>query len=142
GWSVLKEIVASIKEESYKQGSTIPVVFDAKRGDIPSTAEAYAQSAFELLGVDGITLNPYLGRDSIEPFIRVREKGVFVLCKTSNADSGDLQDVLVNGSEPMYLYVAKLAETWNEKNNIGLVVGATHLDAMKKIREAVPNLWF
>ncbi|HCR70752.1 MAG TPA: orotidine-5'-phosphate decarboxylase [Anaerolineae bacterium] len=141
GWTVLKQVVESVKEESHKQGSTIPVVLDAKRGDIASTAEAYAQSAFESLGVDGITLSPYLGKDSIEPFIRVREKGVFVLCKTSNAGSGDLQDVLVN-NQPLYIHVAKLAEQWNEKNNVGIVVGATHLDAMKKIREAVPNVWF
>jgi uridine monophosphate synthetase len=142
GWNVLKEVVSGVKEESQKQGSTIPVVLDAKRGDIASTAEAYAQSAFESLGVDGITLSPYLGKDSIEPFIKNSEKGVFILCKTSNVGSGDLQDVLVNGSEPMYLHVAKLAEAWNVKNNVGIVVGATHLDAMKKIREAVPNLWF
>ncbi len=155
GWNALKEVVSSVKEESYKQGSTIPVVLDAKRGDISSTAEAYAQSAFESLGVDGITLSPYLGKDSIEPFIQISEKGVFILCKTSNAGSGDLQDVsvtvdggreTVNGLRstvvPLYLHVAKLAEAWNEKNNVGIVVGATHLDAMKKIREAVPNLWF
>lgn len=147
GWNVLKEVVSRVKEESYKQGSTIPVVLDAKRGDIASTAEAYAQSAFESLGVDGITLSPYLGKDSIEPFIQIREKGVFILCKTSNAGSGDLQDVPIVGADdhpplPMYIHVAKLAEQWNEKNNVGIVVGATHLDAMKKIREAVPNLWF
>ncbi|HCK67631.1 MAG TPA: orotidine-5'-phosphate decarboxylase [Anaerolineae bacterium] len=142
GWTVLKQIVESVKEESHKQGSTIPVVLDAKRGDIASTAEAYAQSAFESLGVDGITLSPYLGKDSIEPFIRVREKGVFVLCKTSNAGSGDLQDLTLNSNIPLYIHVAKLAEQWNEKNNVGIVVGATHLDAIKKIREAVPNLWF
>jgi uridine monophosphate synthetase len=147
GWNALKEVVSSVKEESYKQGSTIPVVLDAKRGDIASTAEAYAQSAFESLGVDGITLSPYLGKDSIEPFIKNSEKGVFILCKTSNAGSGDLQDVPIVGADgrpplPMYIHVAKLAEAWNEKNNVGIVVGATHLDAMKKIRQAVPNLWF
>jgi uridine monophosphate synthetase len=147
GWNALKEVVSSVKEESYKQGSTIPVVLDAKRGDISSTAEAYAQSAFESLGVNCITLSPYLGKDSIEPFINNSEKGVFVLCKTSNAGSGDLQDVPIVGEDghpplPMYIHFAKLAEAWNEKNNVGIVVGATHLDAMKKIREAVPNLWF
>ncbi|KXK14177.1 MAG: orotidine 5'-phosphate decarboxylase [Chloroflexi bacterium OLB14] len=142
GWTALKEIVISIKEESQKQGSTIPVVLDAKRGDISSTAEAYAQSAFESLNVDGITLSPYLGKDSIEPFIKVREKGVFVLCKTSNVGSGDLQDLTLDSNMPLYLHVAKLAEQWNEKNNVGIVVGATHVDAMKKIRDAVPNLWF
>ncbi|MBL8091419.1 MAG: orotidine-5'-phosphate decarboxylase [Anaerolineales bacterium] len=142
GWTALKEVIQAVREESDRMGSLIPIVLDAKRGDISSTAEAYAQSAFESLGVDCITLSPYLGKDSIEPFIQIREKGVFVLCKTSNAGSGDLQDVTVNGNEPLYLHVAKLAEQWNEKNNVGIVVGATHLDAMKKIREAVPNLWF
>ncbi|MBL8092463.1 MAG: orotidine-5'-phosphate decarboxylase, partial [Anaerolineales bacterium] len=155
GWTVLKQVVESIKEESDKQGSHIPVVLDAKRGDIASTAEAYADSAFESLGVDCITLSPYLGKDSIDPFIKNSEKGVFVLCKTSNAGSGDLQDVFmtvdggqetVNGQRsmviPLYLHVAQLANSWNIKNNIGLVVGATHLDAMKKIREVVPNMWF
>jgi len=142
GWAALKVVVQAIREESDRMGSRIPIVLDAKRGDISSTAEAYAQSAFESLGVDCITLSPYLGKDSIDPFIQIREKGVFVLCKTSNAGSGDLQDVTVNGNKPLYLHVAKLAEQWNEKNNVGIVVGATHLDAMKKIREAVPNLWF
>jgi len=142
GWTALKQVIESIREESDRMGSRIPIVLDAKRGDISSTAEAYAESAFESLGVDCITLSPYLGKDSIDPFIKIREKGVFVLCKTSNAGSGDLQDVIVNGNEPLYIHVAKLAQTWNEKNNVGIVVGATHLDAMKKIREAVPNLWF
>jgi uridine monophosphate synthetase len=142
GWTVLKQVVQAIKEESDRMGSRIPVILDAKRGDISSTAEAYAESAFESLGVDCITLSPYLGKDSIDPFIKIREKGVFILCKTSNAGSGDLQDVTVNENEPLYIHVAKLAQTWNEKNNIGLVVGATHLDAMKKIREVAPDLWF
>ncbi|NJN79422.1 MAG: orotidine-5'-phosphate decarboxylase [Anaerolineales bacterium] len=155
GWTALKQIVESVNEESDKQGSRIPVILDAKRGDISSTAEAYAQSAFESLGVDCITLSPYLGKDSIDPFIQIREKGVFVLCKTSNAGSGDLQDVsvtvddgqeTVNGQRymviPLYIHVAKLAQQWNEKNNVGIVVGATHLEAMKKIREVVPDLWF
>jgi uridine monophosphate synthetase len=154
GWEALKVVVQAIREESDRMGSRIPIVLDAKRGDISSTAEAYAQSAFESLGVDCITLSPYLGKDSIDPFIQIREKGVFVLCKTSNAGSGDLQDVSLTPTPlpegegqgvrviPLYLHVAKLAEQWNEKNNVGIVVGATHLDAMKKIREAVPNLWF
>ncbi|MBX3036445.1 MAG: orotidine-5'-phosphate decarboxylase [Anaerolineales bacterium] len=154
GWEALKVVVQAIREESDRMGSRIPIVLDAKRGDISSTAEAYAQSAFESLGVDCITLSPYLGKDSIDPFIQIREKGVFVLCKTSNAGSGDLQDIPLTPTPlpqgegqgvraiPLYLHVAKLAEQWNEKNNVGIVVGATHLDAMKKIREAVPNLWF
>ena len=125
----------------------IPIILDAKRGDIASTAEAYAKSAFEHLGVNCITLNPYLGHDSIEPFVSNPEKGVFLLCKTSNAGSMDLQNVLVlpTGSDspmPLYNYVAHLAQQWNVNNNIGIVVGATHPQIMGMIRASVPDLWF
>ncbi|MBI3151780.1 MAG: orotidine-5'-phosphate decarboxylase [Chloroflexi bacterium] len=147
GWTVLKKVIEAIREESNRMGSRIPIILDAKRGDIASTAEAYAQSAFESLGVDCITLNPYLGRDSIDPFLKDQEKGVFLLCKTSNAGSMDLQNLLVMpmGSDspmPMYIYVSKLAQQWNEKNNVGIVVGATHPQIMEMIRAAVPDLWF
>lgn len=147
GWIALKQVVEAVQEESARFGSRIPVILDAKRGDIASTAEAYAQSAFQNLGVDCITLSPYLGKDSIEPFIQDSEKGVFLLCKTSNAGSMDLQNLLVLpvGSDnpmPMYAYVAGLAGQWNEKNNIGIVVGATHPQIMSNIRAAVPDLWF
>jgi uridine monophosphate synthetase len=159
GWVALKQVVDAIKEESAKRGSMIPIVLDAKRGDIASTAEAYAKSAFEALGADCITLSPYLGKDSIDPFLSVPEKGVFLLCKTSNAGSGDLQDIMVVGADlgvrpdnqvgdhagsplPLYVHVAKLAQSWNTNNNIGLVVGATHVDAMKRVRAAAPSLWF
>lgn len=147
GWSALKTVVEAVSEESNRLGSHIPVILDAKRGDISSTAEAYAQSAFQTMGADCITLNPYLGKDSIDPFIKNHEKGVFLLCKTSNAGSGDLQDLLVRPKDltspvPLYLAVAKLASQWNDKNNIGLVVGATHPQTMKTIRAAVPGMWF
>ena len=147
GWIALKQVIDAIKEESHRRGSMIPIILDAKRGDIASTAEAYARSAFENLGVDCITLNPYLGKDSIEPFIQNSEKGIFLLCKTSNAGSMDLQNLLVLpvGSDnpmPMYSYVAQLARQWNEKNNIGLVVGATHPQIMSNIRASVPEMWF
>ena len=147
GWTALKDVIAAINEESHRLGSRIPIILDAKRGDIASTAEAYAKSAFENLGVDCITLNPYLGKDSIEPFIQNSEKGVFLLCKTSNAGSMDLQNLLVLpiGSDnpmPMYNYVAQLAQQWNEKNNIGIVVGATHPQIMSSIRSSVPDMWF
>ena len=145
GWTALKQVIEAIDAESKRLGSLIPVILDAKRGDIASTAEAYAKSAFETLGVHCITLSPYLGRDSIEPFIQNSEKGIFLLCKTSNPGSGDLQDVTVGGSPrsmPLYEHVAHLAQSWNTRNNIGLVVGATHLDAMKRIRAAAPDLWF
>lgn len=142
GWTALKQVMDAINEESDRMGSRIPIILDAKRGDISSTAEAYARSAFEYLGADCITLNPYLGKDSIDPFLNYSQKGVFLLCKTSNKGSMDLQDVTLSSGETMYIHVARLAETWNEKNNIGLVVGATHTDAMKSIRAAAPNLWF
>ena len=147
GWTVLKQVIEAINAESQRLGSRIPIILDAKRGDIASTAEAYAKSAFETLGVDCITLSPYLGKDSIEPFIQNPEKGTFLLCKTSNAGSMDLQNLLVLpvGSDnpmPMYNYVAQLAQQWNEKNNIGIVVGATHPQIMSNIRATSPNLWF
>jgi len=159
GWTALKQVIDAIHEESIRLGSMIPVILDAKRGDIASTAEAYAKSAFENLGAHCITLNPYLGKDSVEPFIQNSEKGVFLLCKTSNAGSGDLQDLIVTKDEgqmteekassprppssvPLYVHVALLAKKWNTKNNIGLVVGATHPQIMSNIRQAVPDLWF
>ena len=142
GWTALKDVIDAVQVESNRMGSRIPVILDAKRGDIPSTAEAYAKSIFETLGADCCTLNPYLGKDSIEPFIRNQEKGIFLLCKTSNPGSGDLQDLLLESGDPLHVHVAKLAQTWNTNNNIGLVVGATHIDAMKRIRVASPDLWF
>jgi uridine monophosphate synthetase len=159
GWTVLKQVIEAIDKESKRLGSMIPVVLDAKRGDVSSTAEAYAQSAFDSLGAHCITLSPYLGKDSIDPFIQNSEKGVFLLCKTSNPGSGDLQDILVtedqgqttkanssnlgpSSSIPLYIHVAKLAQQWNTKKNIGLVVGATHVEPMKHIRKVAPDLWF
>jgi uridine monophosphate synthetase len=161
GWVALKQVIEAIHEESSRLGSMIPVILDAKRGDIASTAEAYASSAFENLGAHCITLNPYLGKDSIDPFIQNSEKGVFLLCKTSNKGSGDLQDLMVmedegqmtgeklpdlrpSSSVPLFIHVAKLAQKWNEKNNIGLVVGATHPEALARVRAAAaaPDLWF
>ena len=145
GWDALSELISAIKAESQKQGSMIPIILDAKRGDIASTADAYAKSAFDHLGADCITLNPYLGKDSIEPFINVPEKGAFLLCKTSNPGSDDLQNLMVKTSEvyaPLYVQVAKLAQSWNTGNNIGLVVGATQPEALTNVRAAAPDLWF
>jgi len=163
GWTALKQLIEAIRAESNRLGSMIPVILDAKRGDIASTAEAYARSAFENLGAHCITLNPYLGRDSIEPFIQDREKGAFLLCKTSNPGSGDLQDMIVSidnrpqtsGANPLsmvhgpsstgiplYQHVAYLAQQWNTNNNIGLVVGATYPETLARVRQAAPDLWF
>ena len=147
GWTALKQLIEAIQEESDRLGSMIPIILDAKRGDIASTAEAYAKSAFEKLGVDCITLNPYLGKDSIDPFLSYPEKGIFLLCKTSNPGASDLQDLIVNpvGAQhalPLHVHVAHLAQTWNTGNNIGLVVGATQPEALTRVRAAAPDLWF
>jgi uridine monophosphate synthetase len=141
GWIVLKAVIDAIRAESQRLGSHIPVILDAKRGDIASTAEAYARSAFEVLGADAITLSPYLGRDSIEPFIRDPEKGAFLLCKTSNPGAGDLQDLLVDGA-PLHLRVAQLASGWNTQNNLGIVIGATYPQTLAEARLLAPQLWF
>jgi uridine monophosphate synthetase len=142
GWTALKQVIQAIRAESDRFGSMIPVILDAKRGDIASTAEAYAGSAFVNLGAHSITLNPYLGKDSIEPFIQDQEKGVFLLCKTSNPGAGDLQDLALASGEPLYIRVAKLAQEWNTRNNIGLVVGATYPETLARVRQAAPDLWF
>ncbi len=146
GWAALKDIIAAIQAESDRLGSMIPVILDAKRSDIASTAEAYAKSAFENLGMHAITLNPYLGKDSIDPFLAYKEKGVFLLCKTSNPGACDLQDlpVIVGGQHvvPLHQHIAHLAQTWNTGDNIGLVVGATQPEALTRVRAAAPDLWF
>jgi len=142
GWTALKQVIEAVQEESNRKGSMIPVILDAKRGDIASTAEAYAKSAFEHLGAHAITLNPYLGKDSIDPFLGFPEKGAFLLCKTSNPGASDLQDLSLDGNLPLYVHVAELAQQWNTRNNIGLVVGATQPEALTRVRAAAPDLWF
>ncbi len=142
GMAVLKEVISSIPKG-------IPVILDAKRGDIASTAEAYAQAAFQLLGADSITLNPYLGRDSLEPFLKDPERGVFMLCKTSNPGAKDVQDLCVSREtgefigSTHYLYekVALLAQEWNTRDNLGIVVGATYPEALERVRKLAPELW-
>ncbi|QWD87217.1 orotidine-5'-phosphate decarboxylase [Polynucleobacter paludilacus] len=120
----------------------IPVILDAKRGDIGSTAEHYALEAFERYGADAVTVNPYMGFDSIEPYLRYPEKGVIVLCRTSNPGGSDLQ-FLQNASsgEPLYIEVAKLAASkWNTSGQIGLVVGATFPEEIAKVRNLVGDM--
>ncbi|RPJ39536.1 MAG: orotidine-5'-phosphate decarboxylase, partial [Chloroflexi bacterium] len=136
GWQALREIIALIPDD-------VPVILDAKRGDISSTAEAYARSAFELLGADAITLNPYLGRDSLEPFLQDPARGCFLLCKTSNPGARDLQDLPLAMNEGLlYEKVARLAQSWDDRGNIGLVVGATQPESLRRARQAAPGLWF
>ena len=119
--------------------SDIPLIGDAKRGDIGNTAKAYAKALFSVLGFDAATVNPYLGFDSIEPFINHQDKGVFILCRTSNPGATDFQNLYTNGL-PLYEAVARKAKEWNTYGNIGLVVGATYPEELKKVRSICPEM--
>jgi orotidine-5'-phosphate decarboxylase len=124
----------------------LPVIADAKRGDIASTAEAYAHALFDVYGFDAATVNPYLGGDSLAPFLQRADKGVFVLCRTSNPGGADLQGLTVAAdgtARPLYEVVAELArDRWNERGNVGLVVGATFPEELGRIRQLCPRLPF
>jgi len=121
----------------------IPVILDAKRGDVGHTARRYALEAFERYGADAVTVNPYLGTDALEPFLAYHDRGVLVLCRTSNAGARDLQDLQSDG-RPLYQHVAALAAArWNAAGNCGLVVGATYpreLAAVRAIAGEMPVL--
>ena len=120
----------------------IPVILDSKRGDIGSTADHYALEAFDRYGADAVTVNPYMGFDTIEPYLKHAGKGVIVLCRTSNPGGSDLQflNVAPNG-EPLYLHVAKLAaQQWNSPDQISLVVGATFPEEIAKVRAIVGDM--
>ena len=125
-------------------------ILDAKRGDIASTASAYADAAFKVLDADALTVNPYLGRDAVEPFITAARKdgrGLFVLVRTSNPGAGLFQDLVCEG-RPVYQHVAAAVAAWNGENvgtfgfgDVGAVVGATHPAELRLLREQLPNVW-
>jgi orotidine-5'-phosphate decarboxylase len=120
----------------------IPVILDAKRGDIGSTARHYAAEAFDRYGADAATVNPYLGRDSLQPYLDRADKGVVVLCRTSNPGAGDLQDLVVDG-RPLYQHVAeKVARDWNGHGNCMLVVGATWPEQLREVRAIAGDVPF
>ncbi|MBN1855967.1 MAG: orotidine-5'-phosphate decarboxylase [Dehalococcoidia bacterium] len=121
--------------------SHIPVIGDAKRGDIGNTANKYAYALFESFGFDAATVNPYLGLDSVAPFFNYCDKGVFLLCRTSNPSARDFQDLVVDG-QPLYEHVAMKAIEWNLYGNIGLVVGATYPEELSRLRELCPTMPF
>lgn len=134
GYATLQTLMRSIPAD-------IPVILDAKRGDIGSTAQAYARAAFEVFGAHAVTLNPYLGHDSLEPFLRYSDRGCIVVCKSSNRGSADIQDLQLASGGPLYLEVARRAhDEWNTHGNIGLVVGATHPSELAQVRRLCPNL--
>jgi orotidine-5'-phosphate decarboxylase len=132
GWTILRETVRAIP-------NGILTIGDAKRGDIGNTAERYAYALFTDLGFDAVTVNPYLGFDSVEPFLRDPEKGVFLLALTSNPGSKDFQR-LKSGAVPLYEKVVRAAKKWNTNKNIGLVVGATHPRELERVRSIVPGM--
>ncbi|MGM0606160.1 MAG: orotidine-5'-phosphate decarboxylase [Halobacteriota archaeon] len=132
GWRALQETIA------YAHGKGVPVLLDAKRGDIGNTARQYATALDDDgLGADAITVNPYMGRDSLEPFLSKPQKGVFVLCRTSNSGGADFQNLDVGNGKPLYQYVAQRCAAWNENGNVGIVVGATATEELEALRELV-----
>ncbi|MEN1971485.1 orotidine-5'-phosphate decarboxylase [Luteimonas sp. MJ204] len=124
----------------------IPVILDAKRGDIGSTAQRYASEAFDRYAADAVTVNPYLGGDSLQPFLERADRGVIILCRTSNPGAADLQDLLVEGraggpSRPLYQSVAeRAAREWNGNGNVSLVVGATWPEQLREVRAVVGDM--
>jgi orotidine-5'-phosphate decarboxylase len=122
----------------------VPVILDAKRGDIGSTAEQYAKEAFERYGADAVTLSPFMGFDSVEPYLRYPGKGAFLLCRTSNPGGDDLQAqrlASVPGQPLLYEHLARLAQgPWNLNGQLGLVVGATYPQEIERVRALAPTL--
>lgn len=118
----------------HKVAPNVPIILDAKRGDIGNTNDGYVKSAFDYYQADAITISPYLGREAMQPFLDRKDKGVFVLSRTSNSGAGEFQDLIV-GDKPLYQHVAQhVAESWNTNGNCGLVVGATYPEELAKVR--------
>lgn len=126
----------------HEQYPGIPVILDAKRGDIGSTNQGYVQSAFDVIGADAITVHPYLGKEALTPLLARREKGIIVLAKTSNPGSGEFQDLPIGPArEPLYQVVARhVAQEWNDNGNCALVVGATYPEELRQVRALVGDM--
>ncbi len=137
GMHVLQEVIHAVPPN-------LPVILDAKRGDIGNTARAYAETLFDIYQCDAVTVSPYLGHDSLTPFLDYKDKGIFVLCRTSNPGAHDLQDLRVQMSEgnerPLYEVVAQRVQSWNVAGNCGLVVGATYPQELRDIRALCPDM--
>ncbi|PKO07079.1 MAG: orotate phosphoribosyltransferase [Chloroflexi bacterium HGW-Chloroflexi-3] len=132
GLHALQQTLAAIPEG-------IPILLDAKRGDIGSTADAYARAAYQQYHADAITISPYLGQDSIKPFLKDTDKAVFILCQTSNPSAREIQQ---HGEPPLFEFIAQTAKAWGSVDQIGFVIGATQPDALQSIRAICPEHWF
>lgn len=136
----LEQLIAHIR----RVAPQVPVILDAKRGDIGSTAEQYAVEAFERYGADAVTLSPFMGFDSVQPYLTYEGKGAFLLCRTSNPGGDDLQNqrlASVDGAPRLYEHIARLAQgPWNRNGQLGLVVGATYPAEIERVRELAPTL--
>ncbi len=136
GFGLLLDTIELVRELAPE----VPVILDAKRADIGVTNERYAHVAFDLYGADAVTVHPYLGPEAMKPFTDRADKGVIVLCRTSNPGSGAYQD-LITGGRPLYQHIAEdVATTWNYNSNCGLVVGATYPNELKAVRASVGRL--
>lgn len=136
GWKAMEKTVIFIKE-SYPD---IPIILDAKRADIGSTNSSYAKAYFDFLGVDGLTVHPYLGKEALQPLLDYKDKGIIVLTRTSNPGAGEFQDLEVSG-KPLYQVVAKsVAENWNTNGNCCIVVGATYPKELEVVRKIVGDM--
>jgi orotidine-5'-phosphate decarboxylase len=137
GMYVFQEVLRAIP-------APVPIIADAKRGDLGNTARNYAAALFDVYGCDAVTVNPYLGYDSVAPFLVYQQKGVLLLCRTSNPSAHDFQDLPVQGEKgqvrPLYEVVARRVQSWNEAGNCGLVVGATYPQELRAIRALCPNM--
>ena len=133
-----------LMEHMRRVAPQVPIILDAKRGDIGSTAEQYAIEAFERYGADAVTLSPFMGWDSVAPYLKFHGKGAFLLCRTSNPGGDDLQNqrlASVDGQPKMYEHIAQLAQgPWNLNGQLGLVVGATYPKEIERVRELAPTL--
>jgi orotidine-5'-phosphate decarboxylase len=133
----LERLIAHI----HRAAPEVPVILDAKRGDIGSTAEQYAREAFERYRADAVTLSPFLGFDSIEPYLKYEGKGLILLCRTSNPGGADLQAQTLRSGDKLFEHIARLAGgAWNRSGQLGLVVGATYPAEIERVRELAPTL--
>jgi orotidine-5'-phosphate decarboxylase len=145
-YEVLDKGIEILKRTIRHIPKNVPIIGDGKRGDIGNTAKAYAKAMFDTLGFDAVTVSPYMGFDSVEPFINYWQKGVFVLCRTSNPGAGDFQSLpftLEGKKVPLYEIVALRAEQWKKQgkgHNVGLVVGATYPEELAQIRQNHPKM--